>query len=159
MNPPPRADRLLALYRRTHYAVFLPDGSTATLRIGEPPSPAVAAWLGADGQAVYLTACNPRSRALPAAENETRLAGLRHRLHAAGARWLEGSAAIPGQPWRESSLLITALPLAQLDALARHFGQNASVHVRVDAPARLRLHRDDWQVLAQAQTDLEADTD
>lgn len=159
MKPPPSAVRLLALYRRTYYDVLLPDGDTATLRIGEAPPPAVAAWIGADAQAVYLTACNPRSRALPAAENQARLAELRDVLRAAGARWLDGSAAIPGQSWREASLLVAGLPLARLDALARQFEQNASVHVRADAPARLRLHRRAWYGLAQQQTDLETATD
>src|SRR5690606_13991265 len=32
--PPAHVATLLALYRRTHYDVALPDGSTATLRVG-----------------------------------------------------------------------------------------------------------------------------
>jgi hypothetical protein len=156
---PPRIAELLALYRRTHYDVALPGGGSATLRAGEPPPPAVATWIGGDAQAVYLTACNPRSCALTADENEARMADLRLRLYAAGMRWLEGSAAIPGQPWRESSVLAAGLPLQRIDALARAFGQNASLHVYAGAPARLRLHRSDWRGLVPADDALESDDD
>lgn len=158
-QPPPRIAELLALYRRTHYDVALPGGDSATLRIGEPPPPAVTAWIGGDGYAVYLTACNPRSEVLTTDDNEARMADLRRRLYVAGTRWLEGSAAIPGQPWREPSVLVAGLPLRRIDALARAFGQNASVHVRTDAPARLRLHRSDWRGLVQADDALESDDD
>ena len=154
---PQRIAELLALYRRTHYDVVLSGGIRATLRIDEPPPRSITEWIAADAQAVYLTACNPQSRALTAADNETRLDELRRRLRRAGARWLEGTAAIPGQPWREASLLAAGLPLERFDTLARAFGQNASVHVRADAPARLRLHRGDWRGLAPPGDGLEWD--
>lgn len=159
IESPQRVAELLALYRRTHYGVALPGGDAAALRIGAPPPQSVAGWIGADRHALYLTACNPRSRLLPDADNAVRLADLRRRLLAAGARWLEGDATIPGQPWREASLLASGLPLARLDAFARDFGQNASVHVRADAAARLRLHRSDWRGLAPPDAELEWDED
>ena len=40
-DSPTRVRELLALYRRTHYDVTLPDGNAATLRIEAPPVPAV----------------------------------------------------------------------------------------------------------------------
>lgn len=154
---PQRVAELLALYRRTHYAVALPDGSGATLRVGVPPPAPVVEWIGADDDASYLTACNPHSRELAPADNDARLAELRRRLRLAGARWLEGSAAIPHQPWREASLLAAGLPLDRLDALARAFEQNASVHVRAGAASRLRLHRRDWRGLVPTDAELEWD--
>lgn len=154
---PPRIAELLALYRRTHYDVALPDGTGATLRLGVPPPSPIIGWIGADDEALYLTACNPHSRELAPADNDARLAELRRRLRLAGARWLDGSAGIPHQPWREASLLVAGLPLDRLDALARAFGQNASVHVRAAAPSRLRVHRRDWRGLVPADAELEWD--
>lgn len=156
---PQRVAELLALYRRTHYGVALPGRDAATLRVGAPPPQPVAGWIGVGAHALYLTACNPHSHALADADNQARLADLRQRLQAAGARWLEGDAAIPGQPWHEASLLATGLPLRRLDAFARAFGQNASVHVRTDTAARLRLHRSDWRGPAPPDPDLEWDDD
>lgn len=152
---PERLAELLASYRRTHYGVALPGGISATLHIGAPAPRPVATWIGADGFAVYLTACNPHSEPLPAAENEARLTELRQCLRADGARWLEGRGAIPGEPWCETSLLATGLPLGRLDALARNFRQNACVHVRAGAPSRLRLYRPDWRGRLDAADDLE----
>lgn len=156
---PARIRGLLALYRRTHYEVTLPDGDAATLRIGAPPPPSVAGWIGADAFAVCVTACNPRSRRLPDADNERRMAELRALLQREGARRLEGAGSVPGEPWREPGLLVAGIALARIDALARAFRQNASVHVRVRAPARLRLHRPDWEAALPAADDLERDDD
>ncbi len=134
VNTPPRESRarvreLVALYRRTRYAVALPEAGVATLHIGRSAPAALASWIGAEGFAVYLTACNPYSRALTAAQNESRLARLRTRLCTLGARWLEGVAAIPQQTWAEPSLLVGGVPAAVCDALAFEFEQNASVGV------------------------------
>lgn len=157
-DSPARIAELLELYRCTHYATTLPNGSRATLRIGMPAPPDIAAWIGADAFAVYLTACNPRSRRLPDDSNAQRMDELRACLRREGARWLEGEGRLPAESWSEPSLLVTGLPLACLDALARDFGQNASVHVRAGERARLRLHRDDWRAQPLA-ADLERDGD
>lgn len=153
---PAQIAELLALYRRTHYDVDLAQGGTATLRIGEPP-PSVAAWIGTDAHAIYLTACNPHSQALPSERNAERMAALRDALGATGARWLEGRGGIPGQDWNEPSLLVAGLALEDADRVARAFGQNASVRVGASAPARLRLHRSDWRTQVAAAADLEHD--
>ncbi len=155
-DSPARIAELLELYRRTYYATTLPNGSRATLRIGMPPPPGIAAWIGADAFAVYLTACNPRSRSLPDDSNARRMDELRACLQREGARWLDGEGHLPPGAWSEPSLLVAGIPLARLDALARGFGQNASVHVRVDDRVRLRLYRDDWRVQPSA-ADLERD--
>ncbi|HEY0230794.1 MAG TPA: DUF3293 domain-containing protein [Dokdonella sp.] len=143
---PPRVLELIALYRRTHYGVVLPDASQATLRVGEAAPPAVVEWIGAAGFAIYLTACNPCSMALTHEQNDERLTQLRQRLRADGARWLEGRAGIPGEPWCEPSLLVAGVSLAHGDALADRFEQNATVVVDAASPVRLRIRREDWRV-------------
>jgi len=149
-----RVAELLALYRRSHYAVALPDGAAAVMRIGEPAPSPITGWIGEAGFAVFLTACNPHSQPLAPEDNAMRMADLQRRLRATTARWLDGHGAIPGEAWREPGLLVAGIPLASIDALARTFGQNASVHVRARGPARLRLHRADWLLEA---ADIERD--
>ncbi|MEP7043793.1 MAG: DUF3293 domain-containing protein [Dokdonella sp.] len=148
-------NELVALYRRSHYDVVLPDAHRATLRIGEIAPPAIAEWIGADAFALYLTACNPYSMALTTAQNDERLVRLRARLHAQGARWLEGHAGVPGETWFEPSLLIAGLALAQGDRLAFEYEQNAGVWVDVVQPARLRVYRPDWRKLLAAAPDID----
>lgn len=150
-----RIRELLALYRRTHYDVTLPDGNTATLRIGASPPPPVAGWIGADAFAVYLTACNPHSLPLPDADNARRMSELRACLQREGGRWLEGEGSIPGEPWREPSLLVAGIALERVDRIARDFGQNASVIVRPAALARLRWCHHDWEAAMPAADTLE----
>jgi hypothetical protein len=143
---PQRVRELVALYYRTHYGVVLPDSSLAAIRIGELAPAAVGEWIGTDGFAVYLSACNPYSTPLTDEQNDERMAQLRRQLREDGARWLEGSAGIPGEPWYESSVLMAGVPLARSDALADWFEQNATVVVDIASPARLRIRRQDWPV-------------
>ena len=154
-DTPARIHELLALYRRTHYAVTMPDGDAATLRIDALPPPAIADWIGADDCAVYLTACNPRSQSLPDAENAARMTALRQRLRDAGARWLEGRAGIPGESWSETSLLVAGLDVAAADRLAREFGQDAALVVARGRRVALRLYRDDWRAHVEDSGDVE----
>ena len=155
MDAPARILELLAAYRATHYDVFLTDGTTTTLRVGRPPPPGVAAWLGAAPFAAFLTACTPRSQLLPEAENTQRLDALRQRLHEHACRLLDGIGHLPGEPWQEPSLLIAGLALAEVDALAREAEQNALVIVPAQGVARLRLYRPEWCAVAGDADDLE----
>ena len=160
MKTPPRESRvrvleLVELYRRTRYEVTLPQGTLATLCIGEPAPPMLARWIGADGFAIYLTACNPHSVALTKAQNDSRLARLRTRLRALGARWLEGVAGIEEDTWLEPSLLVGGVPAARCDRLAFEFQQNASVGVDASAPARLRIYRQDWRGALHGASDID----
>lgn len=142
---PERIRELVALYCRTHYDVTLPDGGTATLRIGEPLPRAITGWIDRDAFALYLSACNPHSQPLPEARNIERMAQLRLRLRHADARWLEGCGRLPGEAWCEPSLLVAGLPLDRLDRLADEFEQNASVRAAPTGIARLRIHRHGWR--------------
>lgn len=156
-DSPQRIIEYLALYRRTHYDAVLPDGTRVTLRIGAPAPLPIVDWIGADRFAVFLSACNPQSHPLTPAENRVRTADLRLRLRATNARWLEGEGAIRGERWSEPSLLVAGLALESIDALARHFDQNAAVRVDTSAPVRLRLYRD-WPV-TEHRADIEHEHD
>lgn len=151
---PARIRELLALYRRTHYDVALPDGNVAILRVGAAPPRAVADWIAAAPFALYLSACNPYSQALPADANHERMTRLRGALERIGARWLEGRGHIPGERWSEPSLLLAGPTLDRVDRIAQGFEQNAGVLVVANQPVRLRLYRRDWRGRV-ADTDLE----
>lgn len=155
MDAPARILALLAAYRATHYDALLPDRTTATLRIGQLPPRGVATWLGADPLAAFLTACNPRSQVLTEAENAQRLNVLRRRLQTYSCRLLDGVGHLPGASWNEPSLLVAGLTLAEVDALAHAFDQNAAVIVPAHGTARLRLYRPEWRATAGDAADLE----
>ena len=150
-----RVRSLLTLYRASRYDARLPDGRHAVLEVGRAPDPALRPWLGDAPLAAYLTACNPRSSALPAAQNERLLAQLRRELDAAGLRYLDGDGYLPGEQWREPSVLVTGLAPDALDALVRRYAQNAILVVRPGRPVRLRLYRPDWRALTPDAADLE----
>jgi hypothetical protein len=160
VNAPPRDSRariveLVAMYRSTCYDIRLTDGSIATLRVGEPAPPTLAHWLGSDGFALYLTACNPYSIALTAAQNHARLARLRERLRAIDARWLEGDASSPDGGWTEPSLLVSGVPASVCDTLAFAFEQNGGLGVNASGSARLRIYRNDWRCALDAAADID----
>ena len=126
----PRQAAFEAVYRATMYrAVWLVNGTAhrICLRIGEV-SADLDAWLDLQGVTcwAYLTAANPGSRALSAAENAARQTALVVRLSAQGWSFLSGeSLADDGQWPAESSILVAGLEEAAARALAIEFGQNA----------------------------------
>ena len=155
IEPIERINALLALYRESHYDVALRDGSVATIRIGALPPEPILRWFGRDRIAVYMTACNPRSQSLPAEENERRLERLRMQLRERRCRFLEGAGHIPGESWREPSLLVRGLGDADLDELVGEHEQNCIVIVRRHATAALRLYRPEWQPATGPLADVE----
>ena len=142
-----RIRALLTLYRESHYDVHLARSRVATLRVGAPAPPAVARWIAAPRIGYYLTACNPRSQSLPPEENEERLEALRAELRERGAAFLEGAGHIPGEAWREPSLLVRGIADDDVAALVRRHDQNCIVVAHTDAPTTLRVFRNDWRAL------------
>ena len=151
---PARIRELIALYRATHYDVVLASGRIATLQIGATAAAGLRDWIGNDRTAAFLTACNPRSSTLPPAENERRQRALQGRLRALPCRVLEGVGHIPGADQREPSLLAAGIDLADIDALAREFEQNAIVAIRSGGRAVLRIYRDDWRDTLAGEPDI-----
>jgi uncharacterized protein DUF3293 len=150
-----RINALLTLYRESHYDVDMPRSGTATLRIGEAAPPAVKRWIGGDGVAFYVTACNPRSHSLPREDNEQRLETLRAEMRERGCRWLEGAGHIPGEAWREQCLLVVGIDDKDVADLARRHEQNSIVVVPAKAPVALRIYRPDWHAVAGERADVE----
>jgi len=154
-DTPERVNALIALYRESRYDVELPRGGTATLRIGAVAPAPVKRWIGDDGVAFYMTACNPRSTSLTREENEARLEALRAELRARGCRWLEGAGYIPGESWREECLLVSGIDPGEADELARRHDQNSILVVPAKAEVTLRIYRPDWRAVAGDGADLE----
>lgn len=132
--------RLTAAYRATDYIVLAGDGRPAFALRCEERSEAVDRLLAGHGlrEWAFITACNPRSQILPAAENAARM----DRLHAAvrdrGHPSLPGSGEGPDETWpAEPSLLVLGMPEADAIRLAAEFDQHAILVGRLGEPARL----------------------
>ena len=128
--------RLISAYLRTTYrcAPPYPAGAAARvfdLRIGQP-QPAFDLWL-ADRQIdqfTFLTAWNPASQPLPAAENERRNRMLEKELQGLATEVLPGLGIGDNREWTEAGFFALALLPEQAVTLGRAFGQNALVFGR-----------------------------
>lgn len=136
---------LLQLYLVSQYEVRLPAGpARSVLRIAQPLPPPLRHWLGDNPHCAFITAYNPYSQLRDAPRNRSAQRRLLAQLQDAGARCLPGAGRVPGQPWREPSLLVSGLDLPTLDRLAAEHGQNAVVTAAAAGPVRLRLYGDGW---------------
>ena len=131
---------LLELYRNTCYDIRMSGGKRARLRIGEPVPSALINWANDTWPLFVVSACNPQSREFPAKENRLRMRMLRNRLASLPARLLPGVGHIPGQDWREPSLLVAGLNVENADSLAFKFNQNAIVIARNNHSVSLRIY-------------------
>jgi hypothetical protein len=104
-----------------------------SLRIGRR-SPALDAVLGRLGarRAVMLTACNPRSRRMPAGWNTRMMRRLREALRRRAVLPAESGAG----RWREAQWLVACAP-AWGAQVARRFRQNAILCLWRHRPSRL----------------------
>jgi hypothetical protein len=126
-------DELLAAYRNTRYCVRDGDGLERCLKIRER-----AEWLDRMlserglRSAVFITAENPGSRVLNAAENRHRTEALRDRLLSGGHEFVDGYGEGIDPGWvPEQSFLVLGMSLAEGEILARRFGQLAYVFVQI----------------------------
>ncbi|WP_233843094.1 DUF3293 domain-containing protein [Dyella sp. 2HG41-7] len=132
---------LIAAYRATDYRVRLARGGWACIRVDAPLPSSLLTMIGMNSWA-FITAWNPFSQILQRAQNHA----AQHALLAA-LRKLSGLISIRpavgvGEGWREPSLFVVGPTLADTDALAQQFRQNAYVHGLGDGYARLRLSSD-----------------
>jgi hypothetical protein len=89
-----------------------------------------------------ITACNPRSQILSAAENETRMLALSEAVEKLGYRYLPALGRDPTGNWPdEPSLWIARLTKNEAKDLADAFQQNGFLWMEEDAIPRLRLLR------------------
>ena len=133
-------ERLAAAYRAAAYIVE-PSGARPEFVIRcDERSAAVDRLLQQHGLCdwAFITACNPRSQILTAAENAGRMDRLRAAVRDLGHLCLPGSAADPMGHWpAEPSLLVLGIPEADAIRLAAEFDQHAILVGRLGEPARL----------------------
>jgi hypothetical protein len=132
---------LIRAYAETEYRVSGDPGFVLRIDVPSPELLALHARLGVTSSA-FVTACNPRSRPLPATENAARQAGLLEAIGKLGLVALPGIGQHPRGDWPgEESWLVPGLSLASAQALGTRFGQNAIVWAGADAIPRLVLLR------------------
>lgn len=130
----PPAD-LADAYHATSYEVYCRP--LTRLRIDQP-GPGEAGLLANVHRAALLTACNPRSRELGAADNARRQRRLCRLLDRLDIAWISACGRPDGDQWRpEPSVLAMDLSPQLARALARHFDQWAYLWLERDAPVRL----------------------
>lgn len=134
----PTAGGLAAAYRATTYRARLPD-AVVDLR-PDRRHPALDRWLVGQGAScwAFVTAVNPGSVRLDAAENRRRLARLEAQLCAEGYAFFVGESIADAGDWPdEPGFFVVGLAARAALSLAECFGQNA-VLVGADAqPAAL----------------------
>lgn len=120
-------------YLETAYQVLADPPFTLT--VGERNA-ALARWQTGLGVvcSAFVTACNPRSRALPEALNTRREAMLARQLEDAGWRFVSALGKHPGNGWPgEPSFLVAGMGRETALALAAQWQQNAIVWSAGDA--------------------------
>lgn len=130
---------LWSAYRRTRYCVDATPEGDFCLRVDQlcPPADRLCTYHGARDWA-FISACNPRSRALDEAHNAARMQALQRLLEELAlpsypARGIADDGAWPAEP----GLLVVGAGRRQALALGARFEQYAIVHAAVGAPAEL----------------------
>ena len=142
MVPPPPAERiatLLQAYVAAEYRCAAGDAWHA-LRIGERADTLEAATPGIRRFGL-ITAWDPQSLARPDALNRQADAALQRDLAAGGWPFtLAFATAAQGDDWREPGWLAQDIGMADLDDLARRYGQLGVLGWASGAPVRLRMY-------------------
>ncbi|MFM9025918.1 MAG: DUF3293 domain-containing protein [Planctomycetaceae bacterium] len=134
-----RGERLREAYEATAYRVDEGPLGPFVIRVGarSAAADALVAAAGADAWA-FITACNPGSVPLAAADNAARMARLATRVRARGLPHYAGAGAAADAGWpAEPSLFIVGLGVDEAVPLARDFDQLAIVAGRRGEAARL----------------------
>jgi hypothetical protein len=127
---------LARAYAAAEYGVTV-EGRTFALHVGASAFEFESAWPATCY--AFITAWNPASSPRPDAANEEADARLRAHLDRLGVTRMPAWAQAPDGRWREPGWLLADLPVAELDALAREFGQAGTLSWSRGAPVRLRM--------------------
>jgi hypothetical protein len=92
------------------------------------------------GRYAFITAWNADSETGDKPDNDRADGELAAELDRLGARRFRAEAADAQGGHREEGWLVLDLPVAELDRLARHFGQDGVLSWRAGEPVRLRLY-------------------
>ena len=132
---------IVLAYSQTHYGVR--GASRFSLRIGRHSAPLQVLHSAHDVScSAYITACNPYSQPLTAAQNAARHAALLRVLRRQGLAWLPGVGRHLAGHWPgERSVLVLGLGLDAASVLGISFRQNAMVWNDADAVPQLVLLR------------------
>ena len=132
---------IVRAYSQTHYGVR--DASRFSLRIGRHSAPLQALHTTHNVHcSAYITACNPYSQPLTAAQNAARHAALLRVLRRQGLAWVPGVGRHLAGNWPgERSVLVLGLGLDAASVLGIAFRQNAIVWNDADAVPQLVLLR------------------
>lgn len=137
MANPDDVAALATAFAKAHYRV--PElGAAGTVHVGVVAQ-ALEQVLPAQSYG-FITAWNPDSEASSPPPNDRRDGALAAELDALGIRRLRATAADAAGGHREDGWLVPDLPLAQIDRLARRFGQDGVLAWRAGDAVRLRLY-------------------
>ncbi len=133
------APALAKAYLATHYAVDVPDVGRCVLRVGESSGDTCPQLVAAGARRwAIIAAANPRSAALPDAENRLRHLRLLDAVARAGWTAWPGENLAPAGDWPpESTLFIPDIPLIAAIDLAAAFEQHALLVADAEGVARL----------------------
>ncbi|HUB88152.1 MAG TPA: DUF3293 domain-containing protein [Dyella sp.] len=129
---------LIIAYRSTDYRVRLARGGFVSIQVDTPVPEPLRAWIGSHSWA-FITAWNPYSRVQPRTQNRAAQHSLLDTLRKLPSTVTIRPAIGVGEDWREPSFFVVGPALAETDALAQQFQQNAYVHGLAAGHARLRL--------------------
>ena len=130
--------QLLAAYLEADYR-WHAGGQWQPLRVGAP-APLIEQAYPDAGQFGLLSAWNPHSRTRPEIENRRQDAALCQALADSDCEFTPAFGSGLNRTWREPSWGVLDLPLAQFDALGRHFGQLGTLWWARGEPVRLRMY-------------------
>jgi len=133
-----RVATLLAAYLGADYSWEL-DNTWHALRIGHPSRELEATFPNAKTFSL-LSAWNPHSVRRPDVINRSEDRQLQMALESSRLTFRPAFAAAPNRSWREPSWVVVDQSVAQLDALARRFGQLGTLLWRRGEPGRLRMY-------------------
>ncbi len=129
---------LLQAYLQADYR-WERGGQWHDLQIGAPATE-LEAMFPAGGEFALLSAWNPQSVAQSESVNRAADTAMHAALRACHVPFRPGFCSARNRSWREPSWVAIGLPLRQLDALSRQFGQLGSLYCRRGEPIRLRMY-------------------
>lgn len=130
------AAELVHAYVAADYSASV-EGTNFMLRVGMAASGLESAWPAS--RYAFITAWNPASAPQPEPANQAADVQLRAHLDRLGVARIPASAQAADGGWHEPGWLLADLPTAELDALARRFGQAGTLCWTRGEPVRLRM--------------------